>query len=80
VNSSRAKRRPWKKEWNSSIRPVMTHSIPPICKEKWHSFKGKEMQWKALMKRTAYNPKYMYTPKYCINFGLTSHSHVNKSF
>jgi hypothetical protein len=32
VKSSRAKRRPWKNELNSSIRPVMTHSIPPICK------------------------------------------------
>lgn len=78
VKSSRAKRRPWKKEWNSSIRPVMTHSIPPICKEKRHSFKAKEMQWNVLMKQTAYNRNYK--PKYCINSGLTSHSHVNKSF
>jgi hypothetical protein len=78
VKSSRAKRRPWKKECNSSMRPVMTHSIPPICKEKWHSFKAKEMQWNTLKKLTAYNPKYK--PKYCINSGLTSHSHVNKSF
>jgi len=44
VKSSRAKRRPWKKELNSSIRPVMTHSIPPICKEKWHSSRAREMQ------------------------------------
>jgi hypothetical protein len=78
VKSSRAKRRPWKKEWNSSMRPVMTHSIPPICKEKWHSYMAKEMKWNALMKPTAYNLKYK--PKYCFNSGLTFHSYVNKSF